>query len=338
MTADRAVSASSWTFPQFNTQNAPRIVGESVEIGAATIYDLKFPLGIDGCSSSKRAQRSWRHDEGARRHASRLDGAAREIPMSKKSETAVSETEDELVAKAQTAVSSCNWVVGECASKWTRKYAKGRTDGDFGALVGLSGDQTFQRRRVWETFGASRSQYPALKWSHFYVSLTWENSDQCLDWAQENEATVAEMRAWRRAVQGEDLTQDAPLDEWGTNPAVNQAPAQAREVRSLEAPLKAEAQPSAQLGRELKADSEYAPFRKDAGAPAPGEQPSDVAVAEKPRLSPSQIAERIIATLERINRDLSSDVVTQFRKLPAGLRNRFVTAVGELSSKAARLM
>ena len=49
------------------------------------------------------------------------------------------ETEQELIANAQVAISNCNWTVGECASKWTERYAKGRTDADFGALVGLSG-------------------------------------------------------------------------------------------------------------------------------------------------------------------------------------------------------
>ena len=62
------------------------------------------------------------------------------------------ETEQQLVQIAQQALSSCNWTVGECAAKWTKKFAKGRTDADFGNMVGLSGDQVYQRRRVWETF------------------------------------------------------------------------------------------------------------------------------------------------------------------------------------------
>jgi hypothetical protein len=37
------------------------------------------------------------------------------------------ETESELISRAQLAVSQCNWVVGECAARWTQKYAKGRT-------------------------------------------------------------------------------------------------------------------------------------------------------------------------------------------------------------------
>ena len=100
-------------------------------------------------------------------------------------------SEEELVSVAQTAVSRCNWVVGACAAQWTRKFARGRTDADFGAMVGLSSDQVYQRRRVWETFGDVHGDYPSLKWSHFYVALTWDDAPECLQWAEENQATVA---------------------------------------------------------------------------------------------------------------------------------------------------
>ena len=116
-------------------------------------------------------------------------------------------TEEQLVERAQLAVSSCRWVVGECAAQWTTRYARGRTDADFAAQVGLTPDQIFQRRRVWETFHAVQSQYSELKWSHFYAALTWDDSAECLQWAEETRATVAEMKAWRRARRGEDLDQ-----------------------------------------------------------------------------------------------------------------------------------
>ena len=95
----------------------------------------------------------------------------------------VKETEEELISKAQSAVSQSNWIVGECAAKWTTKYAKGRTDADFATMVGLTPDQVFQRRRVWETFGDVFEDYPKLKWSHFYVALTWDDAPECLQCA-----------------------------------------------------------------------------------------------------------------------------------------------------------
>lgn len=120
----------------------------------------------------------------------------------------VTETENELIMLAQNAMSGCNWTVGECAAKWCARYARGRTDADFGSLVGLSGDQIYARRRIWEAVGVSGLNRK-LKWSHFYVSLAWDDSAMCLDWAEENAATVAEMKAWRRMQRGDDLTVDA---------------------------------------------------------------------------------------------------------------------------------
>ncbi len=72
----------------------------------------------------------------------------------------MAESEDQLISTARDAVSQCNWVVGECACKWTQKFARGRTDADFGQLVGLTGDQIYQRRRVWEAFGKSYQNFP----------------------------------------------------------------------------------------------------------------------------------------------------------------------------------
>lgn len=118
------------------------------------------------------------------------------------------ETERQLIDRARAALSNCHWTVGECASLWCKRYSKGRGDADFGAMVGLSADQVCQRRLVWGQSGEERDTYHTLSWSHFYVSLKWPNQSECLEWAVENEASVAEMRAWYRMQGGEDLTDD----------------------------------------------------------------------------------------------------------------------------------
>ena len=136
--------------------------------------------------------------------------------------------EQDLIQEAREALSDCSFTVGRCAAEWTERYSKGRTDGDFGDLVGLSGDQVYMRRRVWETFegsglirkldepaarmssaGREENEPASLKFTHFYVALTWPDSIECLEWARDNEATVAEMKAWRRMQHGEDLTIDS---------------------------------------------------------------------------------------------------------------------------------
>ena len=273
--------------------------------------------------------------------------------MSAKKPSLITETEQELVTQAQLAVSRCNWVVGECAAKWTVKYAKGRTDSDFAAKVGLSPDQVYQRRRAWETFGDVRESYPALKWSHFYAALGWDDSSDCFAWAQENDATVAEMKAWRRALRGEDLSIEQPTDEFAGDPAVLFVPNEPHAVKDPDRfgsgeprPPRA-GRPAAEMEERLAGVARqsdeggggggYAPFRKGAGSPAPRDDSGDVAVAQKPRLAADQQLKRMTSTLERLNQALTPSAVREMRKLPEKMRDRFVKAVGELSSKAAGL-
>jgi len=263
-------------------------------------------------------------------------------------------TEQDLIRIAQNALSRCNWVVGKCAAEWTRRYSRGRTDADFAVLVGLSPDQVYQRRRVWETFGDVCESYPSLRWSHFYVALNWDDAPECLQWADENGATVAEMRAWRRASRGEDLSEPADDSAMGDDPSIGrltaipadvQAPDdEPREWRSRdgegrersedgdEVPFAAMA---SSANRETPGDgSDYAPFRKDAGsAPKPSEEDQSLA-EEKPA---AQIAKRVIGTIERIVGVLTPQIVAGFRSLPAKDRERLVAAVKALSDRIAAL-
>ena len=274
--------------------------------------------------------------------------------MSHSTDSEISETEDELINKAHQAVSQSNWVVGECASKWTKKFAKGRTDADFGALVGLSADQVYQRRRVWETFGDVKADYPGLRWSHFYLALTWPDAPEVLQWAAENQTTVAEMRAWRRLQHGEDLTEDDEVEQWDDGSLVSFVPTEPTAVydpRSEEITAAVSSKDSRSQGdgdpnratvssaaRDLDGQTEYAPFRSSAGSPPPREQPADVAVAERPKPSPVQLVKRMTTSLERCNKALTPEFTEAFRGVPEKVRNRFVKAVGELSSKVADLM
>jgi hypothetical protein len=130
------------------------------------------------------------------------------------------ESEAAIVQRVKEAVSTCNWTIGEGASDWTARYARGRTDEDFGEAVGLSRDKVNQCRRVWERFGKCDT-YRKLSWSHHYVALTWEDADRCLAWACENYASVSEMKSWRSVQHGGNLglgTVTDPLD--GDGPVV----------------------------------------------------------------------------------------------------------------------
>lgn len=261
-------------------------------------------------------------------------------------------TEEQLIDRAREALSDSSWVIGECAAQWTRKYAKGRTDADFGAMVGLSGDQIYQRRRVWETFGDVKDQYAHLKWSHYYIALTWDDAPECLQWAEENQATVAELKAWRRAVNGEDLSISEPFEEY---PADSEVTFVSDEPISVKDPSEYEQLERGGLengGREQSdaaatvaghardvggSGGDYSPFRSGAASPAPKDSGTETAVVAKPEITPEQAVKRICSAVERSHKMLTPEVQAAFSELPPKLKKRFIKAISELNSVAARL-
>lgn len=256
-----------------------------------------------------------------------------------------SATEAEIVQRAQVAVSGCNWEVGHCAALWTKRFAKGRTDGDFAALVGLSADQVYQRRRVWESFSDVYQDYPQLKWSHFYSALTWDDAAECLQWAEEVGASVAEMKAWRRALRGEDLDSE-PEAPW------MELPGETTLVREP-APFDADGPMAVGAGSASLANGssgspvvagvartseggdggEYTPFRDGAGF---GEPERGSAEREEP--SPLQVIKRLTTTIERCHVLLTPDVLAEFGGMPDKVRRRFIKAVETLEEKTASIV
>lgn len=260
-------------------------------------------------------------------------------------------SEDQLILRAQAAVSACRWTVGECASVWTKKYARGRTDADFAALVDLSSDQVYQRRRVWDEFSDVREHYPSLCWSHFYTALTWDDAPDCLGWAEENKATIAEMKAWRRAVRGEDLSlspeaipfpsdavqfvaDEHSLVQDPEGYAAGRGPGRPREAG--EPGAEELAGTVAGAARQLQPDGSYAPFRATAGS-APGKESGGTKPAPE-AIPPEQMVKRMTATLERCLKVFTPEFRKEFRKLPDPLKQRLVQVVGDLSSTVGNLL
>ncbi len=257
------------------------------------------------------------------------------------SQSTAKETEADLIRRAQQALSQCNWEVGECASIWTKRFARGRTDADFAVLVGLSPDQVYQRRRVWETFADVRENYAELKWSHFYSALTWDDAAECLQWAQEIQATVAEMKAWRRAQRGEDLSQAAAEEPYslllGETVAVKAPGDGASEPgRGSESARSSSGQDiptMAGVARQSEEGGEYAPFRDGAATPPPDADQQ----REREAPTPEQAVKRITSALERSEAMLTAEVRRAFPKLPEKVRQRFLRAVRELEKKCRDL-
>lgn len=262
----------------------------------------------------------------------------------------VSETEENLISVARNAVSQCNWVVGECAANWTQKYARGRTDADFGQMVGLSGDQIYQRRRVWEAFGNVHEKHQNLKWSFFYVALNWEDATKSLNWADENEATVAEMRAWRRAQNGEDLfaEPEEAYSEWAAPLVMDTSDMPMSTVQDpagftppgqgARAGMTYEGSEVATMAGAARESGEYAPFRSGAATPPPGEQESEVNVLERPEATPDQVWRRAVSMLERLSKSLDKRTLKAFEEQPEKLQKRFAQALEDIQNKVSEFV
>jgi hypothetical protein len=264
------------------------------------------------------------------------------------------ESEDELVARAVEAISQSQWIVGECAATWTRRYARGRTDADFGLLIGLSEDQVYQRRRVWEEFAEVAPRFAILKWSHFYTALGWDDFDECLQWAHDMRATVAEMKAWRRARRGEDLTAEAPDVDTERDPLVQfvpESPAWVQDPASFRSATRSpesggggmsgsDTVSVAGVARQVGAgEPGYTPFRRDALQPLKRVDPvaasNQLLTGDQPSML--QLVKRMTTTLERFVKAATPAHVRAYRELPESIRERFETAAVQFQEYVVEL-
>lgn len=239
-------------------------------------------------------------------------------------EVVCANTEDELVEQARFVMSSCNWQLGMIASNWTKRFAKGRTDASFGELIGLSADQVYQRRRVWETFADVYLGYPALKWSHFVVALTWDDAAACLGWAEETQATVGEMRAWRRAEYGEDLSreEDGSWESGDESQAEALGDAGSREAAVSISDIDGECERSPE-------QVPYAPFSQAARSPERSTAGVSVATETPNR---EQVARRLLRQLKLCATVMDDQFHDAFESLPGDVQDGITEQVGQMAA------
>jgi len=125
--------------------------------------------------------------------------------------------EQQLIERAKNADSKAAWDVGECAAKWTERYANGRTDADFAEQVGSSQDAINRRRRVYLAF-YDLSHKLNLTWTHFREALPWCGDDDtptteaiaALEWASKERASIKAMKDHYQTLQKDWYT----IAEW----------------------------------------------------------------------------------------------------------------------------
>jgi hypothetical protein len=119
-------------------------------------------------------------------------GSIRKEPMSHNPETQLIEiapqrldefSETQLVEISRQSLTACHFTIGAAAAIWCHKYTRGRTDADFGALVGLTVDQIYDRRRVWNRFRVSGldRKFVGPDWSHYRLNVTRPGAPELLE-------------------------------------------------------------------------------------------------------------------------------------------------------------
>jgi hypothetical protein len=120
--------------------------------------------------------------------------------------TAARMTEHDIIERTRRAMSDALWELGETGAKWLASHARFRPLSVWAAVVGVEPARMELCVKVWETFSDVRMSLQYLHWAHFRAALDWEDPMSSLQWANDINATVAEMKAWRRAQSGEDLS------------------------------------------------------------------------------------------------------------------------------------
>jgi hypothetical protein len=111
-------------------------------------------------------------------------------------------TYQDLVTRARARISGANWAIGQDAVTAEKEF--GQAVEQFADDVEQSVDTIQRAKRTWEKFHDSPFR-ASLRHTFFLKALAWEDANECLAWAAENEASVDAMKAWRRAKHGEDL-------------------------------------------------------------------------------------------------------------------------------------
>jgi hypothetical protein len=168
--------------------------------------------------------------------------------------------------------------------------------------------------------------------------LNWDDAPECLQWAEENQATVAELKMWRRTMHGTDAQDDSPPDPWGGDPNISFLPTMPVPVRDVEEstsdPQDRTQGSSVERADKTLIETAYAPFRSNAGsAPESGSEER----ASSSDTDAEQLLKRITTTLERINKTLTPKVLDSVEEVSEPVLERFRRAVEELHTKASQV-
>jgi len=111
---------------------------------------------------------------------------------------------DPFVGRWQRLVSSANWEKGLIILAWREALiAEGAPVGEYSdetwarRVSTVTGQHTGRLRRVAQRFGSVQASFNGLSWSHFQVSIDWEDAEMWLQGAVQSSWSVSQMRQQR---------------------------------------------------------------------------------------------------------------------------------------------
>ncbi len=116
----------------------------------------------------------------------------------------IEEVSSDFVSSWNRLISMTNWEKGKLIHNWRTKLVENGlprqvySDESLAKRLGnVSGQHIGRLRRVYERFSGTFEQYTGLFWSHFQAVLDWDDAENWLADASENQWSVATMRLQR---------------------------------------------------------------------------------------------------------------------------------------------
>lgn len=216
-------------------------------------------------------------------------------------------------------VSTTNWEKGRIITQWreaVRKCGAHVTEYSDEAWTRLVGNVTSQHvgrlRRAHERFGAVRSQYSGLFWSHFQAALDWDDAEMWLEGAISNRWSVSQMRGARWEANGggpegpaEGQVIEAQIDEDAYNALAGGSEEASSE--SARGGVESDGEPVAAASREsaatVEADESDAPFEADG-------EPSEKAPRVRPFADMAKLPDDVADAFEQFKLVILSHKMT----------------------------
>lgn len=180
--------------PPFDTDFDPN---DTMASEWSPVVDVEDGGGTQTATKASRKSQTAKAGENADSHDLEPDAESLNLPV-------VEEVSSDFISSWNRLISMTNWEKGKLIHNWRSKLIETGVPRQFYSddllakrLGNVSGQHIGRLRRVFERFGDTFEQYSGLFWSHFQAVLDWDDAENWLADASENQWSVATMRLQR---------------------------------------------------------------------------------------------------------------------------------------------